>query len=182
LNEIVADLDALVRSDDTTRQSLDLNDAVRAAVRMTAVEVRGRAKVMTKLANPLRITGSRGRLTQLLVNLIVRAAQTVGAERARPGLITIATRLENGRALVEVSDNGPGMSRELLARLFELNLGAPNGSPGPGLALHLCQEIARRHGGQLRAWSRPGAGTTLVLDLPADGGAQVVARRAGTEA
>jgi signal transduction histidine kinase/DNA-binding NarL/FixJ family response regulator len=182
LNDIVADLDALVRSDDSTRIPLDLNDAVRAAVRMTAVEVRGRAKVITKLADPVRITGSRGRLTQLLVNLIVRAAHSVGAERAREGLITIATRVENGRALVEISDNGPGVSRELLARLFEMNLGAPNGPQGPGLALHLCQEIARRHGGQLRAWSRQGAGTTLVLDLPADGSTEVAPRPAGTEA
>src|SRR5204863_6950693 len=134
---------------------------VRAAVRMTSVEVRGRARVVSRLGSPIQVSGSRGRLTQLLVNLIVRAAQSAGAERAREGCITIATRVEKGRALVEVSDNGPGMPREMAARLFDLQLGSPLEKQSGGLALHLCQEIARRHGGLMRAWSRQGVGTTL---------------------
>ena len=168
LGEIVGDLDALVRSDDTTRLQLDLNEAVRTALRMTEVEVRGRARVICKLGEDVEVVGSRGRLTQVLVNLIVRAAQSLGGERAREGNITVATRRDGARVLVEVSDNGPGMTREAACRLFELDFATREPIKGQGLALHLCQEIARRHGGQLRAWSRLGAGTTLVLELPGE--------------
>ena len=138
-----------------------LVDAVGAAA-IGQDEVRVRSDLTEAL--PL-IRGDAERLRQVLVNLIDNAVKysPVGDE------VAVRARRENGRVLVEVSDNGPGIPLDQQRLIFEKfgRADVPGGSkPGTGLGLFIARSIAEAHGGSLEVRSRPDAGTTFVLALP----------------
>ena len=153
---------------DTTMLTFDLCDAVRAAMRMASVELRGRAQVLTRLGSGTLVAGSIGRMTQVFVNLIVNAAQAIGREEANRGRIVVVCRRNGGRVVAEVSDDGPGIAPEVASRLFEAFFTTKRQGEGTGLGLFLSRDIVRRHGGELRVRSIPGRGTTFAIDLPID--------------
>ena len=104
-------------------------------------------------------------LGQVLVNLMINA---LDAMAGRPdGKLTLRVRRENGSALVEVEDTGPGIPEELRTRIFEPFF-STKGENGNGLGLWISSEIVRAHGGELSAHA--GArGALFRVALPADG-------------
>jgi signal transduction histidine kinase len=174
IRDIVRDIGALASADETTRVPFDVKDAVRAALRMCHVELRGRAKVTLKLEGETHVIGSIGRLSQVFVNLLVNAAHAIGTEPATHGDILVVSRREGARIVVEVSDNGPGIRQDLIGRVFEPFFSTKAPGEGTGLGLFLSRDIVRRHGGELRVRSTPGRGATFIVDLPADPAQQVI--------
>jgi signal transduction histidine kinase len=84
-----------------------------------------------------------------------------------PIVIDVASeKRDDGKwAIIDVCDEGPGISPELMPRLFTRFASGP-GSTGLGLGLYLARSIAEAHGGTLTASSAPGQGTTFKLSLP----------------
>jgi CheY-like chemotaxis protein len=83
------------------------------------------------------------------------------------GRIIIATdRADDGSAVVSVSDEGVGISKDVQRRVFQPFF-STKGDSGSGLGLSVCQTIATRHGAKLSVESTPGAGATFTLTLPA---------------
>lgn len=168
IRDLVRDIGALTSPDETTRISLDLNEAVRAALRMAKVDLYGRARVVTRLGADASLVGSVGRLTQVFVTLLLNAAHTrseSGVERK----IVVLTRRDGDRVIAEISDDGPGIPPAVLPRLFEPYFATKSAGKGPGLGLFLCRDIVRRHRGEIRVRSSPSYGTTFTIELPADG-------------
>ena len=112
------------------------------------------------------IDGSAAHLRRLVINLIDNALKfTPAGGRIEIGLASI-----DGRAILRVSDSGPGMDPGELPLVFERFFrGAHAGGEGSGLGLSLCREIARYHGGQIAAANRPGGGAVFVVKLPLRG-------------
>jgi two-component system OmpR family sensor kinase len=133
--------------------------------------------------DPVMVHGApvalRRALTALVDNAVRHASSTV----------VVSVDVRGARAIVEVSDDGPGIDEEVLPRLFERFETFPDGRPAPdepaeagrrryGLGLALVSEVAARHGGQVRARNRStpahleagasGTGATLELSLPWD--------------
>jgi signal transduction histidine kinase len=108
------------------------------------------------------LAADRHRLEQVLLNLVLNAA------RAMPGggWIELGGRkVQDGNAVaLVVADAGPGISPELLTRVFEPGFSTRAGSPGLGLAV--CRKIVEQHGGTIAASSRPGWGATFTLTFP----------------
>jgi signal transduction histidine kinase len=69
--------------------------------------------------------------------------------------------------VIEVTDNGPGIPRELQERIFDPFFTTKDPDRGTGLGLAIAFDIARDHGGLLDVRSRPGEGATFALRLPA---------------
>ncbi|MBU6282765.1 PAS domain-containing sensor histidine kinase, partial [bacterium] len=119
------------------------------------------------------VKGDRGRLTQVLLNLVRNAIEV----SPRKGQVVIATRMETsfymtgseGRERflsIDVSDHGPGIPPEDQSRVF-----APfftTKAEGTGLGLAISQRIVAEHGGMLRLHSEPGLGATFTMTLPVD--------------
>ncbi|MEY4949858.1 MAG: nitrogen fixation master sensor histidine kinase [Pseudomonadota bacterium] len=119
------------------------------------------------------VRGDRGRLTQVLLNLVRNAVEV----SPPGGQVTVSTRMEtsfyvsdsNGREQflsIDVSDQGPGISQENQSRVF-----APfftTKSEGTGLGLAISQRIVAEHGGVLRLQSEPRHGATFTMTLPVD--------------
>jgi two-component system NtrC family sensor kinase len=165
IRDIVFDLRGLTRTDDFSAR-VDINDAIRSALRVAAAEVRGRSLV-TSLGSGTMIVGSTGRLSQVFLNLVVNAAQAIADRTDGKGEILVATRREGSQVIAEVSNNGPAIAPAHLPRIFEPFFTTKNAG-GTGLGLSTSREIVRRHGGELRVESSA-EGTRFTVSLPAAG-------------
>jgi signal transduction histidine kinase len=145
------DVVALVRAAAAAAESGQDEVAVRADVTGTLPTVRGDAD----------------RLRQVVSNLIDNAVKYSPAG----GEVRVATRAENGRVEVAVSDRGPGIPSEQQRLIFEKFGRAKLGDktkPGTGLGLYIARSIAEAHGGGLAVESVPDHGATFTLNLPLD--------------
>jgi signal transduction histidine kinase len=167
MRELLRDVQGFASADEVTVVPLDLNECVRAAVRLTRVEVRHRFQVICRLEDELLVVGNLPRLTQIFVNLIVNASHALAAKAEQDGHIVLASRRDGNRVLVEVSDNGPGIPSAVLPRIFDAFFTTKVPGEGTGLGLFLCKDIARQHGGTLHARSSATRGATFTLELPA---------------
>lgn len=113
------------------------------------------------------ITSDRHRLLQILVNLLNNAGQSVDRSKTSLPVVTIRIRKNSGRGvLIEVADNGAGIERETLARIFEH--GFTTRDEGSGFGLHYSANAAGELGATLQANSDgPGRGATFSLQIPA---------------
>jgi two-component system sensor kinase FixL len=108
-------------------------------------------------------------LRRALINLIDNACQAMtarmgDADAATEHRLAVTSRIEDSSLVITVSDNGPGIPAEFLARLPEPLFSTR--VSGTGLGLPVVQRIMDDHGGSLRIDSRPGQGTQVILRLP----------------
>ncbi len=115
------------------------------------------------------VMGEPGALQQVILNLVVNAEQVL-ADKPGHRLLIVRTRESTEGVLLSVVDNGPGISREKLPRIFESLAGDP--AHGGGVGLGVCATIVREHGGEILAESEEGRGAAFFVRLP----------RAGSEA
>ena len=103
--------------------------------------------------------------SRAILNVVTNALDAV--EERPDGMVTIAATVDSAAALVRitVADNGPGMSAETLAEIFTLFV-STKGSRGTGLGLTVSRKILREHGGDIRASSVEGEGSTFTLEFP----------------
>ena len=154
-----------------------------------------RIEIRLDLAAPAPIIeADRGRVRQILNNLLVNALEALEASQhsaaSRSGAssaagagatvgssgghswVEIATRLERSgdaeQAVITVSDNGPGFQRELLARVFDPYVTSK--PKGTGLGLAIVKKIVEEHGGHIDADNRPGGGARVRVVLPLENG------------
>jgi len=165
IRRIVFDLRSLARTEDAPT-IVDLNDAIRSALRVAAAEIRGR-HVTTDLGPNLSTRASTGRLSQVFLNLIINAAQAVGERGDNAGQIRIVSRREDDKVVAEVSNNGPPILPEHLPRIFEPFFTTKAPGFGTGLGLSTSRDIVRRFGGEMRVESSAENGTRFSVVLPA---------------
>lgn len=103
-----------------------------------------------------------GQMRQVFINILLNAVQAIG----RHGVIVIRTWLEsaNGKVLIEISDNGPGIPLEHRDKIFEPFFSTK--SSGTGLGLAVTYRIIRNHGGTIKAISTKDKGTCFRIELP----------------
>ena len=101
-------------------------------------------------------------LRQVFVNLLLNASQAISAG----GRIRLSTRSENGRAVVIVADDGPGIAPEIIDRIFDPFFTTKPVGEGTGLGLGIAYQIVRSHGGAIRVDSTPGHGASFRVELP----------------
>ncbi|MDH5534772.1 MAG: ATP-binding protein [Betaproteobacteria bacterium] len=105
-------------------------------------------------------------LTQILMNLMINAADALDGARGGARRIRVATRAEGGDAVLTVSDNGHGMDRALLARVFDESFTTKPLDKGRGLGLFLCKNLIEQNAGRIELESVLHAGTTARVVLP----------------
>jgi len=146
----------------------DLDLALVAAECVDGVRPAAEAKSLELIvdASPLAAKGDRGRLYQLLSNLVSNAVKFT----PEGGRVTVRVSAQDESALIEVSDNGIGVPEaelgELFTRFFRSSTATENAIPGTGLGLVIAKAIAEAHGGQIAVESREGVGTTFKVTLP----------------
>lgn len=121
-----------------------------------------------KVTEGLKLHGNRELLGLALVNLVENALKYIDRAPGEGGRISIGVRAQDGRVLLEVADNGPGIAaadRERVVQRF-VRLESSRTEPGSGLGLSLVAAVARLHRGVLRIEDNA-PGVRAVIDLPA---------------
>lgn len=105
-------------------------------------------------------------VNQVFMNLLLNAVQALEEHSDGRGTVTIRTRPAEDGVRVEVEDDGPGMTPEVLDRIFEPGFTTKGARVGMGLGLIITRQIVDRHGGTLSVESAPGEGTTFSVFFP----------------
>jgi signal transduction histidine kinase len=114
--------------------------------------------------NLRRVRGDDRQLQQVLLNLVVNAEHAMSGMSNRR--LSVRTRNEFDRVVIEVADTGTGMSPELQQRIFEPFFTTKPEGKGTGLGLSVSYGIVQTHGGTLTVRSSAGAGSTFRVSLP----------------
>ena len=171
LVRIVEGLFALSRLDtgeaQTERVRLDLAKlAENTAEQMCLLAEVKHIDLVYETATGVEIEGDRSRLKQVVVNLLDNAIKYTPEK----GRVSLAVRSQNGSALLEVADTGPGVSDAALPHLFERFYRADEVRSreigGAGLGLSIVQSICTAHGGTVTAVNTPPTGCRFTVELP----------------
>ncbi|MCT7957103.1 response regulator [Laspinema palackyanum] len=171
------------RSDTTTKIPFNIHDGIDSTLlilkhRLKSSEVRPSIEVKKDYAELSPVICYPGQLNQVFMNLIANAIDaldeaSVGRDWAemmknQPNIISIRTYpIEGDQVAISIADNGPGMSEEVMARVFEYLYTTKPVGTGTGLGLYISHQIiADNHGGQLRCVSAPGQGAEFIIEIP----------------
>jgi CheY-like chemotaxis protein/anti-sigma regulatory factor (Ser/Thr protein kinase) len=146
---------------------VDLRRLAESSIHLAAHELSRRARVVRDLGPVPPVRANEARIGQVLLNLLVNAAQALPEDGAAGHEVRISTRTDAaGRAVVVVSDTGPGIPPELRGRIFEPFFTTKPQGVGTGLGLWISRNIVAAAGGTLEVESVAGAGATFQVVLP----------------
>lgn len=173
---IVRNLLTFARRRHTTRTTVDVNDVVRATLALRQYEQRvSNISVIDALAVGLpRVFGDPHQLQQVVLNLVVNAEQAMLAAHGR-GTLLVRSWHEPDRGLIilEVHDDGPGITAAAMPRVFDPFFTTKEVGEGTGLGLTVAYAIVQEHGGRLELDPAPGQGAAFRVELPITGREEV---------
>ncbi|HMJ55141.1 MAG TPA: ATP-binding protein [Polyangiaceae bacterium] len=161
---IVRDLRVYSRYEDEPLGAVDLEAVLHGAARIVAHELRSRIRLVHVADSLPPVHGVARRLEQVFVNVYLNAAQAFPDDQT-DAIISVQAHVAESTVEIEVSDNGPGMAPDVLARIFEPFFTMRPTGTGTGLGLFICKDILLRVGGSIRAESEVGRGTTVTIAL-----------------
>jgi len=178
IQQVTRDLRMLARSDARDPKPVDVGDVIGSAISMAHREIHHRARLVLDLQPTPAVLGDAARLGQLMVNLLVNAAQAIEEGDAEGNEVRVRTRLDPGpgRVVVEVEDTGDGIPEEVREHLFDPFVTTKPMSQGTGLGLAICRQIVDSHAGEISFESKRGQGTTFRISLPSTGSLPVAPR------
>jgi len=135
------------------------------SLRVAEPHVRRRATVERLYRDVPPVEGSRRELEQVLLNLLINAAQAIEGR----GVVRVSTALRGSEVEIAVADTGCGIGPDVLERIFDPFFTTKPAGEGTGLGLSISHEIVRRHGGRILVDSAVGQGTEVRVRLPAHG-------------
>jgi signal transduction histidine kinase len=144
---------------------VDVNEIVTSACMITRHELCRRGEITMELGCVPELQCDSVKLMQVVINLLVNAADAVAARPDGRRRVRIATRAGVEHVLIEVEDDGCGIPESVAARMFEPFFSTKRGS-GSGLGLWLTAEIVRCLRGSIDYETQPGLGTRFVVRLP----------------
>lgn len=146
-------------------QPVDVNETLRGVAQLFQAQLQapGRATIACNLELDKKlgsISADPELLHRAFSNLVLNAMDAMPSG----GALTMRTRREDGRIIVEIADTGSGLTAEECERIFTPYYTSKQ--HGTGLGLAIVQSVISDHGGRISVQSQPGRGTTFVIELP----------------
>ncbi len=173
-SHIIDKLRSLGRPSDDIMTPSDLNEVVHDVQMLLGAQSKSRGVSLDVDLTPNLpdVPMVRSDIVQVLINLILNGRQAVLDTNKKDGYVRLSTRVgEDGSVVLEVADNGTGMTEEVRGRLFEpffttKGLSTGGGVGGTGLGLYVCYGILSSHGVEPSVVTAPGKGTRFVMAFP----------------
>lgn len=166
VRRIVGDLRSFSRHGDDRVAAVDLTAVIERALNMAMNEIRHRARVVLMLEPVPRVLGTESKLNQVVLNLLVNAAQAIEAGNVEQNSITVRTLLDkHGRPRLEIQDTGIGIPEEYLRRVFDPFFTTKPVGVGTGLGLSISHRIVSEFGGEIGIESQHQHGTLVWMSL-----------------
>src|SRR5579862_6724100 len=146
-------------------QQISVNELMRGVAQLFQAQLQapGRAPITCKLELDERIPtipADPELLHRALSNLVLNAMDAM----PKGGTLTLRTKADDGKVIMEVADTGSGLTREECERIFTPYYTSKQ--HGTGLGLAIVQSVVSDHGGKISVRSEPGSGTTFAIELP----------------
>ncbi len=165
--DVIARIRALATKTATTREQLNLNEAVREVVAFAQAEVRrNRVILRTELADDLSpVLGDRVQLQQVVLNLVTNGIEAMSSVEDRPRELIVRTQNDDaGQVRVTVQDSGKGLDPQSMERIFDAFYTTKHG--GMGMGLSISRSIIQHHEGRLWAVANDGPGMSVQFTVP----------------
>ncbi|KPJ88418.1 MAG: hypothetical protein AMS17_05580 [Spirochaetes bacterium DG_61] len=169
ITEIVRSLRNFSRIDNESEiEQYDINDALESTLTVAKNEIKYVADVEKQYSEIPLIECVGGEINQVLLNIIVNAAQSIKSQtREDRGHIKVKTYADKEYVYIEVADDGPGMPKEILGKIYDPFFTTKEAGKGTGLGLSISYDIiVHKHMGDLMAESTVGKGTTFTIKIP----------------
>jgi len=168
VRDIVRDVKLFSRAGEEARTPVPVAPVLHAALALAGNEIRHRARVALEVGDVPPVLGNESRLSQVFLNLLVNAAQSIPEGHADRNVIrVVARRSGDGAVTVEVHDTGCGIAPESRKRIFDPFFTTKAAGFGTGLGLSICHGIVTALGGEIEVESEVGKGSTFRVTLPA---------------
>ncbi|MFT6863651.1 MAG: two-component system NtrC family sensor kinase [Akkermansiaceae bacterium] len=150
-------------------RKVHVNDALRTALRLTAVEIGDVITIENRISDEVIILGKASELSQVFINLIHNATHALRMKVQTPGtvpqILFKATATE-GRIIISVTDNGTGIPSSEIGKIFDPFYSTKDVGQGVGLGLGICHQILQQFAAKLSVESVPGTHTRFDLSFP----------------
>jgi PAS domain S-box-containing protein len=165
VRKIVQDLKDFSRVDvDQSWQWANLQRGIESTLNIVNNEVKYKADVVKEYGDIPEVECLPSQLNQVIMNLVVNAAQAIRGDTR--GTITIRTGTVDENVWIEVADTGSGIPKDALPRIFDPFYTTKPIGAGTGLGLSLSYGIVQKHGGRIDVDTEMGRGTTFRITLP----------------
>jgi signal transduction histidine kinase len=167
IRDIVRDVKLFSRPQEDATGTVDVRSVIDSSVRMAWNEIRHRARLVKEYGVTPLVSANDSRLGQVVLNLIINAAQAMPEGSVDSNMLRIVTRATlDDRVVIEVIDTGCGIPKENLERIFDPFFTTKPVGVGTGLGLAICHRIVSQIGGTMEVDSEVGRGTTFRVFLP----------------
>ncbi len=165
ISNIVKSLKKFVRLDEAELQEADINNELDLTLQLISHETKNKITVIKNYSQIPKIKCYVNMLNQVFMNILINACQSI-TEKNRTGEITISTEFKNDALFVSIKDNGPGMSKKVLSKIFTPGFTTKRAGLGTGLGLAISKEIIQRHKGSINVNSTENEGTEFIIKIP----------------
>lgn len=170
IGELVNSLKNFSRLDEADMKEADINENLNDVLKISNHITKGIVTVEKSFGKIPPTLCYPAQLNQVFINLIVNAAHACESKQKRvtdyKGRINLTTSASDNFISVKVTDNGIGISEDLIGRIFEPFFTTKPVGQGTGLGLSIAYKIIDKHDGKITVESRPGEGTTFVVQIP----------------
>ena len=165
VNQIVRDLKQLSRPTAGNVSAVDIEEVIQTSASIAMSHIRQVAQLDIDVDVHHAALGNEARLTQVVLNLLVNAAQAIAPGNVNENRIVVRGRSDSENITIEVIDSGVGIAADVIERIYEPFFTTKSESGGTGLGLAMVHNIVREHGGRLEVESRVGKGSCFRIVL-----------------
>lgn len=164
--EIISNLLQFARQESGKMEPTDVNAVVDAALQIVDHQLGvNNVRISKELAADLpSFDANANQLQQVIMNFAINAQQAMGSEGG--SLVVRTRRGDAGTVIIEVEDDGPGVSEDVRGKIFEPFFSTKPAGQGTGLGLSVTYGIIKDHGGEVWVEDAPGGGARFVVSLP----------------
>ncbi|RVU42424.1 response regulator [Lujinxingia sediminis] len=171
MRDIVRELRVLARDPQQTQpaEPIAMDESLNLALRMARIHLRGKGRIELQRGSNRQVLATRSGLTQVLLNILLNAVHAVAQRQpdTGSGRVLVRTFDRDAQVVVEIEDNGVGISQENLSRVFDPFFTTKGPDEGTGLGVPTSLRLVEHFGGSLELSSEEGRGTLVRVMLPA---------------
>ena len=164
ISNIVVSLKKFVRLDEEQLQETDINKELDLTLEIIYHETKNKAEIIKIYSELPMIKCYPNMLNQVFMNILMNACQAI----ENKGTITISTEIDENNLVVKIKDNGKGIKKENLNKIFDAGFTTKSVGVGTGLGLAISSKIIAKHNGIIKVLSEENVGTEFIITIPVE--------------
>jgi len=169
---IVSDLRSFSHHENEALEQVEVAEVITSSLRFLSHETREKVEIHEKIAENQTVWANKNKLIQVAVNLLqnsIDAMKQKAFSAPEKPAIWIEGRVEQGKSLLVIRDNGSGIDPAIMDKIFDPFFTTKDVGQGMGLGLSICYRIVQNYDGRISVKSEPGKFCEFTLEFPVKG-------------